>query len=418
MSTPQPSNEAAKAFWQFPWTYPQAIVFTTALVGVGFCLQLLSHGHGITPPNWPVNGVVLLLLLAGMLVPALRYPNNPIVRFFSTVPLTVMTIVALGSMAVMGGIFPQLPNSLPRSLQLLGFQDIFHSWPFALSLLQLIFVLGVTTFRRLLPWKSKNIPFLCYHLGVWLIVTALTFGSGDLLRVKIMAQEDSTTAHAILPDKSILELPFAVHLNDFAMETYDPHLLLIDPQTGDSLLTKQDPKLNPAQTSTAQLHKWKIEIIKYLPLAGRMQDTFAPVLYPGAVPAAQIKATHTVSGKEISGWIASPGVSSPPIGLDLNGVHLTLSQPKPRSYTSDIKLLTPDGKIRTARLGVNHPVTIAGWKLYQYSYNTTQGRWSTTSIIEAVRDPWLPFIYAGIFLLLMGMLYLFWMGTQKNQVNP
>jgi hypothetical protein len=38
------------------------------------------------------------------------------------------------------------------------------------------------------------------------------------------------------------------------------------------------------------------------------------------------------------------------------------------------------------------------------------GKYSKRSVIEAVRDPWLPVVYAGILMLLGGAVYLFWLG--------
>ena len=48
------------------------------------------------------------------------------------------------------------------------------------------------------------------------------------------------------------------------------------------------------------------------------------------------------------------------------------------------------------KIQVNHPITVNGWKIYQTSYDEKLGRWSETSIVELVLDPWLPMVYAGI----------------------
>ncbi|KPL25985.1 MAG: hypothetical protein AMS23_03830, partial [Bacteroides sp. SM1_62] len=64
---------------------------------------------------------------------------------------------------------------------------------------------------------------------------------------------------------------------------------------------------------------------------------------------------------------------------------------------------------------VNKPFKYRGWKLYQLSYDERMGKWSRVSVIEAVRDPWLPVVYTGIFLLLAGALYLFWIGQDIKE---
>ena len=45
------------------------------------------------------------------------------------------------------------------------------------------------------------------------------------------------------------------------------------------------------------------------------------------------------------------------------------------------------------------------------------GKWSNLSVLELVKDPWLPLIYIGIFMMIAGAFYMFWMGNKitKNQ---
>jgi hypothetical protein len=53
-----------------------------------------------------------------------------------------------------------------------------------------------------------------------------------------------------------------------------------------------------------------------------------------------------------------------------------------------------------------------GYSLYQLSYDENYGKWSAISVIEAVKDPWLPAVYLGIFMMLAGSVYLFWKGNE------
>jgi cytochrome c biogenesis protein ResB len=59
---------------------------------------------------------------------------------------------------------------------------------------------------------------------------------------------------------------------------------------------------------------------------------------------------------------------------------------------------------------VNKPYKARGWNFYQLGYEEKMGPASQLSIIEAVYDPWLPLVYTGIFLMIAGALYLFWLG--------
>jgi cytochrome c biogenesis protein ResB len=63
---------------------------------------------------------------------------------------------------------------------------------------------------------------------------------------------------------------------------------------------------------------------------------------------------------------------------------------------------------------VNKPFSIDGWKIYQLNYDTTMGRWSEISVLELVRDPWLPVVYTGIAMMLLGALCMFFMVNTKK----
>ena len=79
----------------------------------------------------------------------------------------------------------------------------------------------------------------------------------------------------------------------------------------------------------------------------------------------------------------------------------------PKRYASDVTLFTADGDSLRDTILVNKPLSIMGWKVYQLSYNEAMGGMSESSVLELVRDPWLPYVYAGIFMMLLGALLLF-----------
>ena len=80
---------------------------------------------------------------------------------------------------------------------------------------------------------------------------------------------------------------------------------------------------------------------------------------------------------------------------------------EPKRYASEVTVYSESGEKVDAVIEVNHPLEIEGWKIYQLSYDEALGRWSDTSVFELVRDPWLPWVYAGIYMLLAGALLTF-----------
>ena len=74
----------------------------------------------------------------------------------------------------------------------------------------------------------------------------------------------------------------------------------------------------------------------------------------------------------------------------------------PRRFASEVRILTQTGKNFEATVEVNKPVSVDGYKIYQYGYDEQAGPASQFSILELVRDPWLPAVYIGIFMMLIG----------------
>ena len=78
----------------------------------------------------------------------------------------------------------------------------------------------------------------------------------------------------------------------------------------------------------------------------------------------------------------------------------------PKRFASDISVYTEDGKNLRGTVEVNKPLKVNGWKIYQYGYDNARGSQSPYSVFMLVKDPWLPAVYIGIFLMLAGALCL------------
>ena len=92
-------------------------------------------------------------------------------------------------------------------------------------------------------------------------------------------------------------------------------------------------------------------------------------------------------------------------------------EPEPERYYSDIKVYKKGGEIFTDRIEVNKPLTISGWKVYQSSYDKKMGKWSRLSILELVRDPWLPLFYVACIMMILGAVHLIYQGRKKYKLN-
>ena len=55
--------------------------------------------------------------------------------------------------------------------------------------------------------------------------------------------------------------------------------------------------------------------------------------------------------------------------------------------------------------------------MYQYDYDSEAGTESRFSVLELVKDPWLPLVYAGIFMMLAGALLMLVTGFKREEVK-
>lgn len=105
-----------------------------------------------------------------------------------------------------------------------------------------------------------------------------------------------------------------------------------------------------------------------------------------------------------------------PLAIELKRFIMeTYDNGQPKRYASEIVVRTKSGDVKHAIVDVNKPVRINGWKIYQYGYDTQKGAQSQMSILELVRDPWLPAVYTGIYLMLFGALLMFMRKGRKEE---
>lgn len=182
-------------------------------------------------------------------------------------------------------------------------------WPFVLSYVWLMTLLGLVTLKQVLFFSWRSIPLLLNHLGLFLALVCGALGAPDRQDLFMTVHEGSVATTAE-DEAGVVHTPgIAVELHDFIMELY------------------------PMQPGA------------------RMQ--------------------------------------------------------MPKRFASEITLSDKNGKVCDAVIEVNKPLKAAGWTLYQYDYDSEAGPDSEISVLELVRDPWQPWVLAGILLTLAGALCLF-----------
>ena len=87
----------------------------------------------------------------------------------------------------------------------------------------------------------------------------------------------------------------------------------------------------------------------------------------------------------------------------------------PKRFASEVVVKGKSGEDVPAVIEVNKPLKMEGWKMYQYDYDSEAGVDSKISVLQLVRDPWLPAVYTGIFMMLAGAFVMMIVGFKKEE---
>jgi hypothetical protein len=353
---------------------------------------------------------MILLVLLVIIHTTLR--QKPSVKWLSSIPAAVSAISFFAFVVLLLGFIPQHNQSAPGIIKITGLNSIRDGWLLTISGLYLLVCLGLVILRRIRPLNRRNIGFLLNHAGLWIVVFAASLGSSDLVRVNIQLTEGQEYQNKGLnQDGKEISLPFRLKLLDFTIDEYPPKLGIGNTETGE-LIDQSGVQLFMIEENKEYLfNNWLILVDSILTDAYPMDGTFKSENSAGAAPAAWVRVKNN-KNQESEGWISCGSYAFKPVFLPLDENHvLFMNQPEPEKYSSRI-IFSETDKDDTINIEVNNPYHIMGYSLYQLSYDENYGKWSAISVIEAVKDPWLPAVYLGIFMMLAGSVYLFWKGNE------
>ena len=294
--------------WTKPYGMKEGFLIGGGLIFAGLMLEL-SVGPVVWDAfRWPVNGIVLAVFLALIVITFLLRKKVYGFQFIGTYKAAIPALIYAVVLTIIMGLTPQMnltpgPSPMVEGSTWLNYMLSF--WPLVLIYVYMAVILGLTVLRQVSSIKSTfhfslfTFHFSLFsHLGLFIALTAATLGNADMQRLKMITVKGAPEWRALTQQQEIVEMPIAIELKQFIMETYDDG--------------------------------------------------------------------------------------------------------KPKRFASDIQILRQSGKNIETTVEVNKPVEVDGWKIYQYGYDTQMGPMSQTSILEFISDPWLPLVYAGIYLMLAG----------------
>ncbi|MCS2659414.1 cytochrome c biogenesis protein ResB [Bacteroides fragilis] len=411
--------------WQKPWGYKEGFAICGGLFLTGIFLQMTLGKCTLSILSYPVNVCVGLLYVVILLSAYTFSQKSYFIRWMGSCQVAVSSMVSVAVLTVVMGLIRQVKSDIPLSgiENWLGFSQMLSACSFVLLFLWMVTLLGLTTIRRIHHFHWRDVPFMLNHLGLFLALTGAVLGNADMERLHMTTKIGQAEWRASDENQKMRELPLAIELQNFTIDEYPPKLMLIDNETGKALpVGKPENLLIEDDFHAGHLLDWEIHIEKKLPLATSVatQDTLNFVDFPsmGAAYAVYLTAVNDKTGRKHEGWVSCGSFMFPYKAIRLDDqTSLVMPEREPRRFASEVKVYTESGHRDSATIEVNKPFELEGWKIYQLSYDESKGRWSDISVFELVRDPWLPVVYTGIWMMIAGAVCLFALSQKRKEDN-
>lgn len=394
-----------RKIWQHPWSYKESFIIAIGFFIVGTAIDFTTK-TAFPKPAFPWNISAAILLVSVLIIMHLYKKESHLTRWLSSIPAAIGAITFFTFISVLMGLMPQKVTNIP------SFSNLLDSWAYLFAYVYLLIVLGLSAIKRTIPLKRKNGAYLLNHWGLWIALVAAGFGAGEIQKYSMYLTEGKTTWYAYNPNKQTIELPFALKLDDFVLENYPARIALIDINTRNIIQQNGKPVIAD------------LPIDKNITMRGRSITTnkFIPLSLPdiakdyhvsadtGAVQAALI----TVG--DVQGWVSPGNFFAPMAILPVdNNTAIAMLKPEAKRYASYVSVFTSDKKHYDTVIEVNKPLSISGWKIYQSDYDAQFGQWSRHSILDIVKDPWLPIVFAGLYMMVLGSFWLILQGKTRKK---
>ncbi|MGL1936766.1 MAG: hypothetical protein OCD01_17185 [Fibrobacterales bacterium] len=416
MSHHSPSR--LSSIWQFPWGFSEGFLVLLGLMLSGGILELIVPSLGGGTLQWPWNGVLFVGLISGAALIYSLYKKHPIVQWLSGAKAAIVSILGVCLIVMLMGTFPQWidyanHDSLSHRL---GVRSVLSAWYFFFIVLFFVISLTFATLRNILHPAKRNWGVVMSHLGLLVVTLSLAFGAGDIQKARMeLTVGGGVSDRGVTDSGDSITFPFLIELTDFAVDEFNPKLATID--LAGTIIAPQTSMFEITEGKKGVIGEWEFKVEKYFELAYSMDNgEYQPVFQPGAAPAALLRLTNSRTGRTIEQWVSCGSLSVARKGIAVNdSVTFVMALPEAKRFRSTITIIEKEAQSKGLSLEVNKPIKREGWLIYQVSFDTRMGRWSQLSVIELVKDPWLPVVYTGVAMMLLGALYLFWYGKVRRE---
>ena len=205
--------------WNKPWTMKEGFLIGGGLIFAGLALEL-SVGPVVWEAfAWPANGIVLAGFLALI---AVIFSLRKKIYAFQFLGTYQAAIPAMGYAVVLTIIMGLTRQKVDGT----WLNNMLSFWPFVLIYVYIDLILGLVILRQIRTAAANFSLFtlhfsLLSHLGLFLALTTATLGNADMQRVKMITAIGEPEWRALTQEGAVKEMPIAIELKKFVMETYD-----------------------------------------------------------------------------------------------------------------------------------------------------------------------------------------------------
>ena len=206
--------------WTKPYGMKEGFLIGGGLIIAGLMLELSAGPVDWDAFRWPVNGIVLAGFLVLVAIIFLLRKKIYGLQFVGTYKAAIPALIYAVVLTIMMGLTRQEVNGT-------WLNNMLSFWPFVLIYVYMAVILGMVVLRQLKSWAAANFSLftlhssLLSHLGLFLAMTTATLGNADMQRLKMITVKGEPEWRALTSQQQIVEMPIAIELKEFIMETYD-----------------------------------------------------------------------------------------------------------------------------------------------------------------------------------------------------
>ena len=201
--------------WNKPWSMKEGFLIGGGLIIAGLMLELTTGPVVWEAFAWPTNGIVYAGFLSLIAVIWLLRKKFYGCSFIGTYQAAIPALVYAVCLTIIMGLTRQTVNGT-------WIYNMLTFWPFVLIYIYLAIILGQVIIRHTLHFQwRRDIPFMLNHLGLFLAMTTATLGNADMQRLKMITAIGEPEWRALDQRGAVKEMPIAIELKKFIMETYD-----------------------------------------------------------------------------------------------------------------------------------------------------------------------------------------------------